>query len=148
MAAYGVTTEIKGVPQLVRELRNFSDHQLQNELRKVTREAVRDTIVPEVRKRTPVDTGRLKATVKADATARTAKLKVANRRTAYVYPLKAGFKPGGFASGAPRTEPRPFISEGIRAGYGAFIAAYVEALDKVVAEFNRRYSRKGVGRGR
>lgn len=130
---------VEGVGQLTRDMRRLGDYDLREVMRQTTRAAVNEEIVPEVQARVPVDKGKLRGTVNASkSTASKGKIKVGTPKIWYGWMVHAGHRlPSG------REYPGvPFLRDGISAGFGNYVNRYIEAIDPVIRQFNKRHRSK------
>ena len=149
MAKPKALIEAGGIRTLARSLRILEDKELSDEMRAASLAAA-EKIVPHAKKAVPVGaTGRLKATIKADATRSRAIIKAGTpSRVPYARAVHRGRY---IKSTGQRTKATPFLSSTIPKAWPEIVKEYVKAMDKIAKKFNskhgvsRAYGRFGSG---
>jgi HK97 gp10 family phage protein len=135
-----------GASALAMSLRRMADTELSKELRTANKAAAQ-TIVPHAKKRAPVGSpidrgaryvpGRLRDSIKADATRRAARIKAGSPgRVPYARYVHAG----GFGPGAKkRSKATPFIRKAIHDAWPELIKKYIKGMNKVASDFEKKH---------
>ena len=127
-----------GAKQLALSLRRLGDKELSDEMRAASKAAA-ETIVPYAKRRAPVQTGKLQASIKADATRSIAKIKAGSpTRVPYARAVHSGRYVSQRTRGF-RTKPNPFIREAIPEAWPQLVKTYEKGLSKVAEKFRRKH---------
>ena len=136
MAKPRALIEAGGIRTLARSLRILEDKELSDEMRAASRAAA-EKIVPYAKDAVPVGaTGRLKASIKADATRTRALIKAGSpTRVPYAYAVHRGrvMKRG------KRTKATKYLSEAIPKAWPEIVDEYVKAMDQIAKKVNKKH---------
>ena len=137
MAKPRALIEAGGIRTLARSLRIMEDKELSDEMRAASRAAA-EKIVPHAKKAVPVGaTGRLKATIKADATRSRAIIKAGTPgRVPYALAVHRGRY---IKSTGQRTKATKFLSSTIPKAWPEIVDEYVKAMDRIAKKFNKKH---------
>lgn len=125
-----------GAKELAMSLRRLGDKELSNEMRAASKAAAQ-TIVPYAQRRAPVSTGKLRASIKADATRSIARVKAGSKaRVPYARAIHSGryVKATG-----QRTKPNPFLRKAIPEAWPELVKAYEQGLNRVSEAFFKKH---------
>lgn len=120
--------EVEGLDQLRRELRRVKDSELNAEMKQIHVELARDVLriaEPNV----PVDSGALKASLRANGTVRDAIGRVGKASVPYAPPIHWGWKARGIKPTPFLTDAAERLERGITERYDQEVA---RMLDKVI----------------
>ena len=126
-----------GIRALSRSIRIMVDKDLGDEMRAASRAAA-EKIVPYAKKAVPVGaTGRLKASIKADATRSRAIIKAGTPgRVPYASAVHRGRY---IKSSGKRTRATKYLSSTIPKAWPEMVKEYVEGMDKIAKKFNKKH---------
>ena len=137
MAKPKALIEAGGIRTLSRSIRIMADKELGDEMRAASKAAA-EKIVPYAKKAVPVGaTGRLKASIKADATRSRAIIKAGTPgRVPYALAVHRGryIKATG-----KRTKGTKYLSSMIPKAWPEMVDEYVQAMDKIAKKFNKKH---------
>ncbi len=137
MAKPKALIEAGGIRTLSRSIRIMADKELGDEMRAASKAAA-EKIVPHAKKAVPVGaTGRLKASIKADATRSRAIIKAGTPgRVPYALAVHRGryIKATG-----KRTKGTKYLSSMIPKAWPEMVDEYVQAMDKIAKKFNKKH---------
>jgi len=129
--------EAGGIRTLSRSIRIMADKELGDEMRAASKAAA-EKIVPYAKRAVPVGaTGRLKGTIKADATRSRAIIKAGTPgRVPYALAVHRGryIKATG-----KRTKGTKYLSSMIPKAWPEMVDEYVQAMDKIAKKFNKKH---------
>lgn len=117
------TIRVDGLDELVRGLKRFSP-ELAAELKSANR-SIAESVVPVAKGKAPVRSGRLAASVRAGATAKTGVVRAGSARVPYVGVIHFGSPKRGIA-------PRPFLYDALDDRRAEIIAEYERRVAKLV----------------
>ena len=135
-----------GASAMAMSLRRMADTELTNEL-KAANKAAAEKIVPHAKQRAPVGSpidrgaryvpGRLRDSIKADATRRAARIKAGSPgRVPYARYVHAG----GYAPGAKRrSKPQPFIRLAIHDAWPQMVKQYIKGMNNIARAFEKKH---------
>ena len=127
-----------GIRTLARSLRLLEDKELSDEMRAASRAAA-EKIVPYAKRRAPVQTGKLQASIKADATRSIARVKAGSpSRVPYARAVHSGRYVSQRTRGF-RTKPNPFLREAIPEAGPELVKAYTKGLNAIAKKFNKKH---------
>ena len=127
-----------GAKELAMSLRRLGDKELSDEMRKASKAAAEE-IVPYAKARVPVVTGKLRDSIKADATRSIAKIKAGSpSRVPYARAVHSGRYVSQRARGF-RTKATPFIREAIPEAWPQLVKQYERGLNQVAEAFHKKY---------
>ena len=137
MAKPRALIEAGGIRTLARSLRIMEDKELSDEMRAASLAAA-EKIVPHAKKAVPVGaTGRLKATIKADATRSRAIIKAGTpSRVPYARAVHRGRY---IKSTGQRTKATKYLSTMIPKAWPEMVDEYVKAMDRIAKKFNKKH---------
>ena len=126
-----------GIRTLSRSIRIMADKELGDEMREASLAAA-EKIVPYAKKAVPVGaTGRLKASIKADATRSRAIIKAGTPgRVPYASAVHRGRY---IKSTGKRTEATKYLSTMIPKAWPEMVDEYVKAMDRIAKKFNKKH---------
>ena len=125
-----------GIRALSRSIRIMVDKDLGDEMRAASRAAA-EKIVPYAKKAVPVGTGRLQASIKADATRSRAIIKAGTPgKTPYAMAVHRGRY---IKSSGKRTRATKYLSSMIPKAWPEMVDEYVRAMDKIAKKFNKKH---------
>jgi len=129
--------EAGGIRTLARSLRILEDKELSDEMRAASKAAA-EKIVPHAREMVPVGaTGRLKASIKADATRSRAIIKAGTpTRVPYALAVHRGRY---IKSTGKRTKATKFLSSTIPKAWPEMVKEYVKAMDTIAKKFTAKH---------
>ena len=137
MAKPKALIEAGGIRTLARSLRLLEDKELSDEMRAASKAAA-EKIVPYAKAAVPVGaTGRLKASIKADATRSRAIIKAGTPgRVPYALAVHRGryIKATG-----KRTKATKYLSTTIPKAWPEMVKEYVEAMDRIAKKFTAKH---------
>ncbi len=137
MAKPKALIEAGGIRTLSRSIRIMADKELGDEMRAASKAAA-EKIVPYAKRAVPVGaTGRLKGTIKADATRSRAIIKAGTPgRVPYALAVHRGryIKATG-----KRTKGTKYLSSMIPKAWPEMVDEYVQAMDKIAKKFNKKH---------
>ena len=137
MAKPKALIEAGGIRTLSRSIRIMADKELGDEMRAASKAAA-EKIVPYAKRAVPVGaTGRLKGTIKADATRSRAIIKAGTPgRVPYALAVHRGryIKATG-----KRTKGTKYLSSMIPRAWPEMVDEYVQAMDKIAKKFNKKH---------
>jgi len=129
--------EAGGIRTLSRSIRIMADKELGDEMRAASKAAA-EKIVPYAKRAVPVGaSGRLKGTIKADATRSRAIIKAGTPgRVPYALAVHRGryIKATG-----KRTKGTKYLSSMIPKAWPEMVDEYVQAMDKIAKKFNKKH---------
>ena len=127
---------VGGIASMASSLRRIGDKELSDEMRAASKAAA-EKMVPHAREMVPVGaTGRLKASIKADATRTRALIKAGSpTRVPYAYAVHRGrvMKRG------KRTKATKYLSEAIPKAWPEMVKEYVQAMDRIAKKFTAKH---------
>ena len=127
-----------GAKALAMSLRRLGDKELSDEMRAASKAAA-ETIVPYAKRRAPVQTGKLQASIKADATRSIAKIKAGSpTRVPYARAVHSGRYVSQRSRGF-RTKPQPFIRKAIPESWPQLVDKYEKGLNNVAKKFAKKH---------
>ena len=136
MAKPKALIEAGGIRTLSRSIRIMADKELGDEMRAASKAAA-EKIVPYAKEKVPVGaTGRLKASIKADATRSRAIIKAGTpTRVKYASAVHRGrvMKRGR------RTKHTKYLSEAIPKAWPEMVKEYVDAMDRIAKKFTAKH---------
>ena len=137
MAKPRALIEAGGIRTLARSLRILEDKELSDEMRAASKAAA-EKIVPHAREMVPVGaTGRLKASIKADATRSRAIIKAGTpTRVPYALAVHRGRY---IKSTGKRTKATKFLSSTIPKAWPEMVKEYVKAMDTIAKKFTAKH---------
>ena len=137
MAKPKALIEAGGIRTLARSLRILEDKELSDEMRAASKAAA-EKIVPYAKAAVPVGaTGRLKASIKADATRSRAIIKAGTpTRVKYASAVHRGRY---IKSSGKRTRATKYLSTTIPKAWPEMVKEYVQAMDKIAKKFNKKH---------
>ena len=146
MAKPRALIEAGGIKTLARSLRLLEDKELSDEMRAASKAAA-EKIVPHAKKAVPVGaTGRLKATIKADATRSRAIIKAGTPgRVPYALAVHRGRY---IKSTGQRTKATKFLSSTIPKAWPEMVDEYVKAMNSIAKEFQKKHGVDRIQRAR
>ena len=126
-----------GIRRLSTSIRIMADKELGDEMREASLAAA-EKIVPYAKKMVPVGaTGRLKASIKADATRRRAIIKAGTPgRVPYASAVHRGRY---IKSTGKRTRATKYLSSMIPKAWPEMVDEYVKAMDRIAKKFNKKH---------
>jgi hypothetical protein len=129
--------EAGGIRTLARSIRIVVDDELSDEMRAASKAAA-EKIVPYAKGAVPVGaTGRLKETIKADATRSRAIIKAGTpSRVPYASAVHRGRY---IKSTGQRTKATKYLSSMIPKAWPEMVTEYVEAMDRIAKKFNKKH---------
>jgi len=129
--------EAGGIRALSRSIRIVVDKELGDEMRAASKAAA-EKIVPHAKKAVPVGaTGRLRETIKADATRSRAIIKAGTPgRVPYASAVHRGRY---IKSSGKRTRATKYLSTTIPKAWPEMVKEYVQAMDKIAKKFNKKH---------
>jgi len=134
----------KSIKQMSRALRYHADNEVRRAMMKASRDAAR-TLVPHVKKHTPVKTGLLQRNIKAAGTRTIPKVRAGTKTRGGPYAWMRH-------RGTRKFKGVPYMREGISEGFKEARRAYIIGQRKAAKIFNRRTlratARKKAGMGR
>ena len=137
MAKPKALIEAGGIRTLARSIRIMADKELGDEMRAASKAAA-EKIVPYAKRAVPVGaSGRLKGTIKADATRSRAIIKAGTPgRVPYALAVHRGryIKATG-----KRTKGTKYLSSMIPKAWPEMVDEYVQAMDKIAKKFNKKH---------
>jgi len=129
---------VGGAKALAMSLRRLGDEELSKEMRAASKAAAEE-IVPYAQRRAPVRTGKLRASIKADATRSIARIKAGSpSRVPYARAVHSGRYVNQRTRGI-RVKPQPFIREAIPEAWPKLVKAYEEGLNEVAKRFTKKH---------
>ncbi len=137
MAKPKALIEAGGIRTLARSIRIVVDDELSDEMRAASKAAA-EKIVPYAKGAVPVGaTGRLKETIKADATRSRAIIKAGTpSRVPYASAVHRGRY---IKSTGQRTKATKYLSSMIPKAWPEMVTEYVEAMDRIAKKFNKKH---------
>ena len=137
MAKPRALIEAGGIRTLSRSIRIMADKELGDEMREASLAAA-EKIVPYAKKAVPVGaTGRLKASIKADATRSRAIIKAGTPgRVPYASAVHRGRY---IKSTGQRTRATKYLSSMIPKAWPEMVDEYVKAMDRIARKFNKKH---------
>ena len=137
MAKPRALIEAGGIRTLSRSIRIMADKELGDEMREASLAAA-EKIVPYAKKAVPVGaTGRLKASIKADATRSRAIIKAGTPgRVPYALAVHRGRY---IKSTGQRTRATKYLSSMIPKAWPEMVDEYVKAMDQIAKKFNKKH---------
>ena len=137
MAKPKALIEAGGIRTLARSIRIVVDDELSDEMRAASKAAA-EKIVPYAKGAVPVGaTGRLKETIKADATRSRAIIKAGTpSRVPYASAVHRGRY---IKSTGQRTKATKYLSTMIPKAWPEMVTEYVEAMDRIAKKFNKKH---------
>ena len=126
-----------GVSRMASSLRRLGDEELSKEMKAVSKAAAQK-IVPFAKMQVPVGpTGRLRDTIKADATRRYGRIKAGTPgRVPYARWVHRG---GYFPWSGTRTKATPFLTIAIRKAYPYISDDYIKGMNKIAKKFAAKH---------
>jgi hypothetical protein len=125
-----------GISALATSLRKIGDTELSAEMKAVTKEAA-EKVVPYAKKRVPVQTGRLQASIKAEGTRRFARIKAGTtKRVPYARAIHSGRNIG---STGKRTKGTPFIAKAIPEAWPQIVDEFVKGMNRIAKKFEKKH---------
>ena len=138
MAKPRALIEAGGIRTLARSMRIMEDKELGDEMRAASKAAA-EKIVPYAKRRAPVQTGKLQASIKADATRSIARVKAGSpSRVPYARAVHSGRYVSQRTKGF-RTKPNPFLREAIPEAWPELVKAYTKGLNAIAKKFNKKH---------
>ena len=137
MAKPRALIEAGGIRTLARSLRILEDKELSDEMRAASKAAA-EKIVPYAKEKVPVGaTGRLKASIKADATRSRAIIKAGTpTRVPYALAVHRGRY---IKSTGSRTKGAPFIRKAIPEAWPEIIEVFVKGMNRIAKDFEKKH---------
>ena len=136
MAKPKALIEAGGIKTLARSMRLIEDKELSDEMRAASKAAA-EKIVPYAKAAVPVGvTGRLRESIKADATRSRALIKAGTpTRVPYAYAVHRGraMKRG------KHTKRTRYLSEAIPKAWPEMVKEYVDAMDSIAKKFTKKH---------
>ena len=127
-----------GAKALAMSIRRIGDKELGDEM-KAASKAAAEKIVPYAKRRAPVQTGKLQASIKADATRSIARVKAGSpSRVPYARAVHSGRYVSQRTRGF-RTKPNPFLREAIPEAWPELVKAYTKGLNAIAKKFNKKH---------
>lgn len=127
-----------GAKALAMSIRRIGDKELGDEM-KAASKAAAEKIVPYAKRRAPVQTGKLQASIKADATRSIARVKAGSpSRVPYARAVHSGRYVSQRTKGF-RTKPNPFLREAIPEAWPELVKAYTKGLNAIAKKFNKKH---------
>jgi len=126
---------VGGIGSLAMSLRKIGDEELSKEM-KAASKAAAEKIVPFSQALVPVDTGRLRATIKADSTRRHGLIKAGTTKTV---PYARAVHSGRKLKDGRISKATPYISKAIPKAYPYLIEEYVKAMNKIAIKFEKKH---------
>ena len=133
-----------GIAALATSLRKIADKELSAEMKAVTKAAA-EKVLPYAKKRVPVQTGKLRGSLKAEGTRRYARIKAGSpKRVPYARAVHSGRY---FPSIGKRTKGTPYIRRSIPQAFPEIIDEFLAGMDRIAKKFNKKHgSDRVVGR--
>ena len=137
-----------GAKALAMSIRRMADKELSAEM-KAASKAAAETIVPYAKRRAPVISGKLRDSIKADATRSQARVKAGSpSRVPYARAVHSGRYVSQRTKGF-RTKPQPFLREAIPEAWPELVKAYTKGLNRIAKKFEKKHgAHKVTGRFR
>ena len=125
-----------GIAALASSLRKIKDTELSKEMKEVTRAAA-ETVLPHAKKRVPVQTGKLRGSIKASGTRRYARIKAGSeKRVPYARAIHSGRY---IESTGSRTKGAPFIRKAIPEAWPEIIEVFVKGMNRIAKDFEKKH---------
>ena len=136
MAKPKALMRVGGISTMAKSLRLLEDKELSDEMRAASKAAA-EKIVPYAKQAVPVISGRLRDTIKADATRSRAIIKAGTpSRVPYALAVHRGRY---IKSTGKRTKGTKFLSSMIPKAWPEMVKEYVEAMDRIAKKFNAKH---------
>ena len=137
MAKPKALMRVGGISTMAKSLRLLEDKELSDEMRAASKAAA-EKIVPYAKEAVPVGaTGRLKASIKADATRSRAIIKAGTAtRVPYAYAVHRGRY---IKSTGQRTKATKYLSTMIPKAWPEMVDEYVKAMNRIAKKFNKKH---------
>ena len=127
-----------GAKALAMSIRRIGDKELGDEM-KAASKAAAEKIVPYAKRRAPVNTGNLRASIKADSTRSIARVKAGSpKKVPYARAVHSGRYVSQRTKGF-RTKPNPFLREAIPEAWPELVKAYTKGLNAIAKKFEKRH---------
>ena len=127
-----------GAKALAMSLRRLGDKELSDEMRAASKAAAEE-IVPYAKRRAPYVSGKLEASIKADATRSIARIKAGSAsRVPYARAIHSGRYISQRTRGI-RTKPQPFIRKAIPEAWPQLVKQYEKGLNQVAKKFAAKH---------
>ena len=125
-----------GAKELAMSLRRLGDKELSAEM-KAASKAAAEKIVPYAQRRAPVQSGKLRTSIKADATRSIAKIKAGSpSRVPYARAIHSGRY---VRATGQRTKGVPYIRKAIPEAWPELVKAYTKGLNRVAEKFRKKH---------
>jgi len=125
-----------GIAALATSLRKIADKELSAEMKAVTKAAA-EKVLPHAKKRVPVQTGRLRDSLKAEGTRRYARIKAG---TAKKVPYARAIHSGRYIpSTGQRTKGTPFIRKAIPEAFPQIVDEFVKGMNRIAKKFEKKH---------
>jgi len=125
-----------GISALATSLRKIGDEELSKEMKAVTKAAA-EKILPHAKKRVPVQTGRLRDSLKAEGTRRYARIKAGSaKRVPYARAIHSGRY---IPSTGQRTRGTPFIRKAIPEAWPQIVDEFVKGMNRIARKFEKKH---------
>ena len=133
-----------GVTGLAKSVRLVADEELSKEMKAVTKAAA-EKVLPHAKKRVPVQTGKLRGSLKAEGTRRYARIKTGTeKKVPYARSVHSGRY---FAAIGKRTRGTPYLRRSIPQAFPEIIDEFLAGMDRIAKKFNKKHgSDRVVGR--
>jgi len=125
-----------GISGLATSLRKIGDVELSKEMKAVTKAAA-EKIVPHAKRAVPVQTGKLRDSIKAEGTRRYARIKAG---TASKVPYARAIHTGRYipATGE-RTKGTPYLRSSIPKAYPEIVDEFVKGMNRISKKFRQKH---------
>ena len=125
-----------GISALATSLRKIGDEELSKEMKTVTKAAA-EKILPYAKKRVPVQTGKLRDSIKAEGARRYARIKAG---TASKVPYARAIHTGRYipATGE-RTKGSPYLRSSIPKAYPEIVDEFVKGMNRISKKFRQKH---------
>jgi len=125
-----------GIAALASSLRKIKDTELSKEMKEVTKAAA-EKVLPHAKKRVPVQTGKLRDSIKASGTRRYARIKAGSeKRVPYARAIHSGRY---IESTGSRTKGAPFIRKAIPEAWPEIIEVFVKGMNRIAKDFEKKH---------
>ena len=125
-----------GISALATSLRKIGDVELSKEMKLVTKAAA-EQILPYAKKRVPVQTGRLQASLKAEGTRRYARIKAGSaKRVPYARAIHSGRL---IRSTGRRTKGTAFFRKAVPEAWPQIVDEFVKGMNRIAKKFEKKH---------
>ena len=130
------SAEMQGGKEISAALRRMGSDKDLVRLLRAANKSVAEIVAREARRRVPVQSGKLRGSIRALGARTSSSVKAGKKAVPYAWMRHAGYRPGG---GTTKVEGVPYLSDAVKAKWPQIVEQYESAMGVVADAFNRKY---------